>query len=376
MYDIIITCAAGFETMLKHEIQRLKVEVTKVEDRLIWTKWSQEDIMNINLWSRLANKVFIVLKQDRNIETFDQLFESVRSIKWKDIVWEWQKIVVNAESIKSALESLPSIQAISKKAIVSSILDGKMWMLQEESSGVDIHIILKRNSLFVLLNTSGRSLHNRGYRQYNHEASIKESLAAWIVYLAYWSYKKPLIDFFCWWGTIPVEAAMMAKNIAPWKFRDFAFEDIVFFDNLQYTKLKRGLPDMEMQGKTYDIRGYDADPLTLRNAQQNADAAGVGDIIQFAQWDFRKLQYEYSDIWMVSNPPYGLRLEDRNIDELYQRIVDFYERQKNIHGWVITTYNMYEQLSNPKDWKSWRLYNWGEICHFYQHLNKYEPGIR
>lgn len=359
---LLLTCPLGLESIAKKEIEMLKIQISQVKDKSIFFEGDEYSVAQANLWSRVGNKVYIVLDEEKYVENFDELYEIISKIPWKKYLQK-NPVFVHAHSQNSVLESEPNIQKITKKAIADAVA-WKDNFMQEDSSRPEIHIdiVILKNELLVLLDTTGEALHKRGYREEQNEAPIKENLAAGIVLLSGWKFKEPLHDPFCGSGTIVIEAVMIAKNIAPWRLRKFSYENFEFFSK----NLKEKVIE-ESQKKVYDgnysISGSDVDESAIQIARKNAQNAGVWDICKFEMKSFEDFSKKIDGkITVVSNPPYGDRLQSDEIDELYRQMLQFFHSE-NISGGIITNYP-FDAWETDK-WKRRKLYNWGkEVCFF------------
>lgn len=364
---LAITCIAWVESLIKKEADRLWYEITEVSDRMVEIESDLAWIARFNLWSRVWNKVYLELAK-KQVKTFDNLYDAVFFIDWSKYAWKSSRIIVDAVSIKSTLTSIPSIQKISKKSIVSKITWSKDDILYEDPNWAktEILILIKNDICRILLNTSWEALHKRWYRKSTHEAPIKESLAAALVLLSPWRFKWPLIDPFCWSGTIVIEAALIAKNIAPWSlWRRFTFEDFSWYDRSFLEAAKIEAKSKIFSGWEYKIFGSDIDSETVKDAMQNARNAWVDDCITFTCSDFRDLPKDYYKWVMVSNPPYWLRLQSEDIEMLYANISSLFRANSELSWWVITSFLWLDSMIKLADWNKRKLYNWNELCYFY-----------
>lgn len=283
----LITCTPGVEAVLKREIERLGGEDIVVRDRSVECSGPDSLLARLNLWVRTGNRVYLVLEQGKILD-FDRLFELVSRTDWRKYVPDGAPIAVDAVSVRSDLTSVPAIQKIVKKAIVTKITGDKETFLREDSSIEAIHVfaLLIENEMKILLDTSGDALHKRGYRMEALEAPIKETLAAALVYLSGWRYRDPFLDPFCGSGTIAIEAAMIARNIPPGIRRNFAFEGFDWYDRAHIESERKTADIGIIRDRTYTIRGSDIDPEAVSIARDNAMRAGVADTVEFMVQDF------------------------------------------------------------------------------------------
>ncbi|HBB27365.1 TPA: RNA methyltransferase, partial [Candidatus Gracilibacteria bacterium] len=275
----------------------------------------------LNVWIRTGNRVYLVLAEKRT-RSFDEIFDATGAIDWRKYIPKDAPIIVDAVSVKSELESIPAIQKTIKKAIVTKITGDRESILREDDKvrGIHIFALIRENTLLLLLDTSGEPLHKRGYRTEALEAPIKETLAAALVMLSGWRYKEPFLDPFCGSGTIAIEAAMIARNIAPGIERSFAGEYFPWYSADFFKQVKAQAKAKIMTDRTYAITGSDTDSEAVRIATNNAKRAGVADTVTFSNKDFKEYVSEYISGALVSNPPYGIRLQDYDLDLLYKDI--------------------------------------------------------
>lgn len=366
---LFVTCIAWVESILNKEIERLKYKILKTSDRYVYCETDDAWIARVNLWSRVGNKVHLELNS-WIVNNFDDLFELVSEINWKDYVDSSNPIIVNAVSIKSWLDSIPAIQKTSKKAIVTKITGSKDEYLFEDTNlqPREILIFIEDNECRVLLNTSWEALHKRWYRTSEHEAPIKESLGAALVLLSGWSYKKPLYDFFCWSGTIAIEAALISRNIAPGSlWRKFAFEDFGWYPATHLEEAKKEAEAKSFKDKKYEIIASDIDAYNVDMAKKNAENAWVSDTIKFEMKDFSAyLWAKKLEGTVVSNPPYWLRLDSNNLDKIYKDLAKIFNNNPDLNWGFITSYFDFDNMVNLDPWKKRKLYNWNEKCYFYK----------
>ena len=360
---LVLSCPLGLESVAKKEIEMLGYTVLEARDRVIIFDGDENAVAKVNLWSRVGNKVYILLSNVKEVDTFDKLYDAVSKTPWKKFI-DKNPIIVHAKSLHSLLTSTPSMQKIGKKAIVDSIW--WKWKIIEEDLKLPerhIEIVLSKNEAMVMLDTSGEGLHKRWYRKNAVEAPIKENLAAWLVLLSGWKFKEPFYDIFCGSGTIAIEAALIAKNMAPWIGRKFAYEGFFFFTPGLKNKVIEQAKLKVFKGE-YSIIGSDIDSGNIADAKENAKNAGVWDMITFLKKDFIEYKNEPMKGSLVSNPPYGDRLEVGNIDEIYNHIKSLFKIHKELSGGVVTSYDFDNKERNQ--WKRRKLYNGGKEVVFYK----------
>ncbi len=364
--EFLLTTSAGLEAIAKNEIIKQGWTITTVKDRLVFFEWDIELMVRMNLWSRVWNKVYIVLAKKNYVDNFDKLFDLIYSINWKKYIDKNFPIYSKATSIKSSLTSTPAIQKITKKAIVEK-LTSRSWELLKEDNQLkpyEILTFLNDDEAFILLNTSGETLYKRWYRVDSWEAPIKESLASALVILSNWKYSENFYDITCWSWTIAIEAVMFARNIAPGLKRHFAFENRSFVPSDLLKALKAEARE-KIFNKKYNVIASDIDPDVLQIARENAMRAWLDGMIKFELKDLRDYKKETLSWTIVSNPPYWLRLKEDDLRWMYKDINMILDKNKDLKGWIITSYLEFDDIINLNKYKKRKLYNWNELCYFY-----------
>ena len=340
-FELIAPCHFGLEAVLKREITGLGYEISEVEDGRV-TFWGDEGaVCRANIFLRTAERVLIKAASFSAV-TFDELFEKTREVPWEDYIPEDGKCwVAKAASIKSRLYSPSDIQSIMKKAIAGR-LSGKYhkdW-LPEDGEAYPLRVFLKKDKVTIGIDTSGVSLHKRGYREVSGKAPITETLACALIMLTPWKKDRILVDPFCGSGTFPIEAAMMAAGIAPGVNRSFtaeAWADLIP-KKLWYEAVNEA-NDLMDENPDVDIQGYDVDPSVIRVARRNAREAGVDHLIHFQERDVRALSHPKKYGFIITNPPYGERLEDKkDLPALYQAFGESFRRLDSWSAYMITSY--------------------------------------
>lgn len=360
--QILITCPFGCASLLTTELKRLKLPLIESHPTAILTEWTRTDIYRINLWSRIANKVYAVLWED-NITNFDQLFDFVLSLNWNSLFVQTTKFSLHAATKNSQIMSEKSLVSVSHKAILTS-LNISEKSIQDNTKEQEVFLFMSWNQLKVCINTSWASLHQRWWRVQTWLAPLKENLAAAIVLLSWWKFQKPLIDPFCGSGTIAIEAACIARNIAPWKHRNFAFQQFKNFDFNIWNELLLEAKNSEYENK-YQIVARDIDEKVLWFARKNAENTGVADCITFEHQDFQSglMLFEW-DFWIVTNPPYGKRLSaNDDLNPIYEKLADYL---KTCYWWVISSYTWMWKLFNNKHFSHKQMFNWADEVDFYR----------
>jgi putative N6-adenine-specific DNA methylase len=368
-YELVATAAFGLESLVSKELKRLGFKDMLVENGKITYKSDEEGICKSNLWLRCADRVFIKLAEFQAL-SFEELFQGVKKIEWNKILKEDSSIIVNAKSVKSQLFSLSDIQSISKKAIIENLkLTYDKEIFEETGAAYPILISILQDRVSVLLDTSGVGLHKRGYREKGNEAPLKETLAAALVILSNWRYSTTFIDPLCGSGTIPIEAALIARNIAPGINRRFIcekWEDITSPET--WKKIRKEAYDKIYYDKDFDIMGYDIDERSVRIARENAEKAGVDDTIHFQQRPVCELSTHSKYGTIVTNPPYGERLNDEiEVEELYSEMGSVFKKLDTWSYNIITSYEDFQIKFGRRSSKNRKLYNGRLRCYYYQY---------
>ena len=363
----VLTCQAGLESILKKEIELAGYKVIGSWPTLVRFQGDISAIAKMNLRSRVWNKLFLQLAQ-KNSTDFNQLFDLVATIDWKKYV-QGNPIIVTATSKQSLLSSTPTIQSIVKKSIVKNILNGKDGQLpeQHDKTTIEVFVHIERDMCSILLNTTGESLHKRGYKTTTGDAPINEALAAWLLLLSWWKFSEPLYDMFCGSGTIAIEAALIAKNIAPGSFRTFAFQEFSRYDQSLFTTELEKATSKTILYKQHTIIASDIDPKMIAIAQQNAKHAKVDEYITFSTKDIASYLHGPELIGsIVSNPPYGRRLQIFDLEHIYYTLTQLFANHPKLHGGIITTYEDFLKDEKSSVRQKKMFFNGWERCWFYK----------
>ena len=341
LYELIAPCHFGLEPLLKREIYELGYEITKVEDGRVTFEGDAEAICRANIFLRTAERVLLKTGQF-HAESFEDLFQGIKKLPWEEFIPADGKFwVAKASSIKSKLFSPSDIQSVTKKAIVERMKEcyHQQWFA-EDGASYPLRLFLMKDEVVAALDTSGDSLHKRGYRILSGKAPITETLAASLIMLTPWRRDRILVDPFCGSGTFPIEAAMLASNTAPGMNRSFTAQR---WTNLIEQKLweetveeARELVDLNI---SVDIQGYDIDGEIVKVARDNARRAGVEHLIHFQQRPVSALNHPKKYGFLISNPPYGERMEERDaLPSLYREIGEAMARLDSWSAYLITAY--------------------------------------
>ena len=369
LLELIAPCHFGLEAVLKKEILDLGYEISRVEDGRVTFLGDMEAVCYGNIFLRTTDRILLKVGEF-HAETFDQLFEETRALPWEEYIPRDGKFwVTKAASVKSRLFSPSDIQSIMKKAMVERLKDryGISWF-EETGAPYPVRVFLMKDQVTVGLDTTGISLHKRGYRLMTAKAPITETLAAALIMLTPWRENRILVDPFCGSGTIPIEAAMMACRIAPGMNRSFQAQQ---WENLIPAKLWEGAREeareMADLAVETDIQGYDIDGTVIKAARENARRAGVGEKIHFQQRPVAQLSHPKPYGFIITNPPYGERIEDKkDLPELYGQMGEAFRRLVTWSEYVITSYEQAEKYIGRKADKNRKIYNGMLKTYYYQ----------
>lgn len=372
----IAPCHFGLEAVLKREIQDLGYEISQVENGRVTFYGGIEAVCRANIFLRTAERILLKVGSFKAV-SFDELFEKTKSLPWEDYIPADGKFwVTKASSVKSRLFSPSDIQSIMKKAMVERLKTRyRIQWFTEDGASYPVRVFLMKDIVTVGIDTSGTSLHKRGYRPSAGKAPISETLAAALIMLTPWKGDRILVDPFCGSGTFPIEAAMMAANIAPGMNRSFTAEA---WTNLVEKKYWYQAADEAEAGINdsidTDIQGYDADGDVIRTARQNAENAGVGHLIHFQQRPVKELSHPKKYGFIITNPPYGERLEDKaKLPALYREFGESFKRLDSWSAYMITSYEDAERYFGRKADKNRKIYNGMLKTYFYQFLGPKPP---
>ena len=367
--ELVAPCHFGLEAVLKREIQDLGYEILQVEDGKVTFCGDENAVCRANIFLRTAERILLKVGKLKAV-TFDELFEQIKDLPWEDYIPSDGKFwVAKASSVKSRLFSPSDIQSIVKKAIVERLkhIYHIEWF-PETGAEYPIRISFMKDEALVCLDTTGLSLHKRGYRSMVSKAPIKETLAAALIMLTPWKKDRILVDPFCGSGTFPIEAAMIAANIAPGMNRSFTAEKWTnLLERKWWYQAVDEANDLVDDNIETDIQGYDIDGEIIKAARQNARDAGVEHLIHFQQRPLSQLSHPKKYGFLISNPPYGERLEEKSqLPGLYTEIG---ERFQNLDSWsmyLITSYEDAEKYIGRKADKNRKIYNGMLKTYFYQ----------
>lgn len=375
-FELIAPCHFGMEAVLKKEIIDLGYDVTEVVDGRI-TFWGDEEALSrANIFLRTAERILIKIGRFK-AETYEELFQGTKALAWEDYIPKDGKFwVAKAASVKSKLFSPSDIQSIMKKAMVERLKEKyHINWFEETGDAFPIRVFIMKDEVTIGLDSTGDSLHKRGYRKLTAKAPIAENLAASLIMLTPWKADRILVDPFCGSGTFPIEAAMMAANMAPGMNRSFTAENwghIVGKSNW-YDALDEAHEIMDMSVET-DIQGYDIDDKMVSIARENAKLAGVEKLIHFQRRSVADLSHPKKYGFIITNPPYGERLEEKSaLPDLYKTIGERYQALDSWSLYMITAYEQAEKDMGRKADKNRKIYNGMMKTYFYQFMGPKPP---
>ena len=370
-FKLIATCAAGIESIVGNELKHLGYKVN-VENGRVRFDGDVADIAKTNLWLRTADRIKIVVGEF-TAKTFEELFQGVESLNWEDFLPLDAEFPVAGKSQKSTLHNAPSVQAITKKAIVTkmSTVYHRRTKLPETGALYPIEVAINKDKVLITLDTTGSSLFKRGYRVNKGGAPLKENMAAALVLLARWYPEMPFVDPVCGSGTIPIEAALIGCNIAPGLKRNFAFENWDWVDKDIVKQAREQAQAAIKKDVDLDISGYDIDGSMIEIAKENAVQAGVQDIVNFKQMAVKDFKTDKINGVIVANPPYGERLSDKeHVHQLYQQMGKLYQPLTSWSKYILTSDLQFEQFYGTKATKRRKLYNGSLRTDFFQYWGK------
>lgn len=375
-FELIAPCHFGMEAVLKREIYDLGYDIEQVEDGKVTFIGDEEAICRANVFLRTTERILLKVGKFK-ATTFDELFENIKKIEWENYLPKDAKFwVAKATSIKSKLFSPSDIQSIIKKAIVERLkgVYGINWF-EETGNSYPLRVNIMKDEVTICIDTSGDSLHKRGYRRLAGKAPLTETLAAAIILLSPWKKDRILVDPFCGSGTIPIEAAMIGANIAPGMNREFISDkwDNLIDRQLWYDAIEEA-NDMIDRDVIMNIQGYDIDPEMVKIARNNAKIAEVDKHIHFQARSLSELSHNKKYGFIITNPPYGERLEDKkDMPKLYREIGQRYNSLDSWSAYIITGYEEAQKYIGRKADKNRKIYNGMMKTYLYQYMGPKPP---
>lgn len=370
MTKFLITTSFGLEALVKRQLYDMAYKDFEVSDGMISLEGKLSDISKLNINLREADRVYLVVDSFK-AHDFDELFEKVKAIPWPDFLAADNNFIISARTHKSKLFSIRTIQSVTEKAVIDSMRK-KYRINHFAKSGprVQIEVMLKNNIATVAIDTSGEGLHKRGYHEDTVKAPLRENLAAALVDLSFYNPDRFLFDGFCGSGTILIEAARKARNIAPGIDRNFDYENFIFIDKDHHKNAKKEALSVIDYDKKLNLLGSDISGRAISLAKNNAINAGVEEDISFVTRDISNVALKDDYGIIITNPPYGERLSRVDTDEIYKKINDKFKNMATWSCYFITSDDKFDQKFNRKLSKKRKLYNGGEKVDFYQYFGK------
>lgn len=365
--ELIATAAFGLEAIVAHELRELGYQELQVENGRVTFFADITAIPRCNLWLRTADRLLLKMGEFE-ARSFDDLFEKTKALPWTDWIPGDAQFPVDGKSIKSQLFSVPDCQAIVKKAIVEKMKGvHKTKWFKETGARYRIEVALLSDTATLTIDTSGAGLHKRGYRKMSGDAPLKETLAAALINISRWKPDRALIDPFCGTGTIPIEAALIGRNIAPGLGRNFVAESWPQIPGHIWKRYRDEARDLIKHNQPLGIRGTDIDAAAIKLANYHAKEAGLKNILSLQQADARDLNSRYKYGYLITNPPYGERLsEKQEVENLYRDMAEVFQRLDTWSLYILTSHPALERLINRKSSKLRKVYNGRIQCTYYQ----------
>lgn len=374
LLKLIATTVMGLEAICADELRALGYEDLHVENGSITFEGTPLDLCRTNLWLRTADRVRLKIGEFK-ATSFEELFEKTKALPWADWIPQDAEFPVTGKSVKSALFSVSDCQAIVKKAIVERLKETYHQEWFEETGALyKIQISLLKDIATLTIDTSGAGLHKRGYRYLHGEAPLKETLAAAMIYLTNWKSDLPFVDPFCGSGTLPIEAAMIGQNIAPGFNRDFISEGWEWVGQKHWDEARQEVEDKANYDQPLDILGTDIDHKMIELAQNNAQEAGFGELLQFKQMQVSDFTTKKEYGVIIGNPPYGQRIgEQEEVFEMYKSMGKALLKYDTWSMYFITADENFENHFGKKATKKRKLYNGRIRTDYYQFWGKRPP---
>ncbi len=372
---LIATAAMGIESVVAREVRNLGFSDVNVENGKVFFKGDEQSICRANLWLRSANRIKILVGEFK-ATTFDELFEQTKALPWADFIPENGEFPVIGKSVKSTLYSVPDCQAIVKKAVVESMkktYKRTSWF-EEDGPLYRIEVSILKDIATLTIDTTGDGLHKRGYRELHNEAPLKETMAATLIQLTTWNPDRIFVDPFCGSGTLPIEAALIGRNIAPGLHRTFASSEWDMIGEQRWKQEKEAAMDVAEWNRPLEIYGSDINHSLVELSKENARKAGIGDTIQFKQMQVRDFRSKEEYGIIVCNPPYGERLSDREqVEELYKEMGETFKMLDTWSIYVLTAHLGFERFYGKKASKKRKLFNGYIRTDYFQYFGPRPP---
>ncbi len=378
MINLIATTTFGLEAVVKREAMRLGFENIKASDGKVEFTGYESAIPKANIWFRCADRILLKMGEFEAL-SFEQLFEKTKALPWGDWIPKDGNFIVTGKSVKSQLFSVPDCQRIVEKAVVEKLkqkYDDIEWF-EKTGAKYIIQVALLKDIATITIDTSGSGLHKRGYRENSVEAPLKETLAAAMIELSYWRKNRILVDPFCGSGTIPIEAALIAKNIAPGLYRTFASEEWERVPAELWKAERKAAYEAINNDIVPKIYGSDIDPNAIEIAKANAEKAGVDDCIEFSVKSFEDVDVSQEYGVVICNPPYGERIGDYPlVQKISKTLGKIFRNQPTWSLYAITSDENFEKLYGKKADNKRKLFNGRIKTDYYQYYGTRPPKER
>ncbi|GIX05197.1 MAG: RNA methyltransferase [Planctomycetaceae bacterium] len=370
----LATAAFGLEAVVARELQQLGYDALSVEDGKVRFQADGPAMCRANLWLRAADRVLWQLARFP-ARDFEELFSGIKAIAWEEILPVDAAFPVTAQSVRSQLHHEPSIQSVSKKAIVERLKQHyRRFHFQETGVEYPVEVLLHRDEVSVCLNTTGPGLHKRGYRLRPGAAPLRETTAAALVLLSYWNDSRPFLDPFCGSGTIVIEAALWARRLAPGLRRSFLAENWPHIPASWWHQARQEAHDLKRPRCEVPLLASDHHPHAIQAVQENATHAGVASDLIIKQQDALQATPPRDYGVLITNPPYGERLEDRRaVDQLYTRVTALWSQWPTWSFYVLTSHPRFERIFRRRADRRRKIYNGRIACTYYQFLGPRPP---
>ena len=367
-FKLCVPCLLGLEGPISDELRRLDMANVTAENGRVYFTGDENAVVSANINLRIGERVLVELGRFK-AETFEELFQGVKAIRWEDIIPRDGAFPVKGYSLNSKLFSVSDCQKIIKKAIVERLKSvyGIEWF-PETAESYQVQFSIMKDNVSICLDTSGEGLHKRGYRPAHNAAPLKETMAAAMVKLSRYRGRDDFADPFCGSGTIPIEAALIARNIAPGINRSFSAMNWRIFDRRIWAQARDAARDREFHGN-YNIVGSDIDPKAIAIARENAERAGVADVIRFEVADAAAFDRSTERGVIVTNPPYGERImEKEQAEQLYRSFGEAYRKTANWQLYLLSSHTEFERCFGRTADKKRKLYNGMIKCDLFMYL--------
>ena len=376
-FELIATTTFGLESVVTRELESLGYKETRTLDGKVHFSGNERDIARCNMWLRSADRLLIKVGEF-HAPDFGALFDKTAELPWHELIPVDAKFPVAGRSVQSRLHAVPSVQGCVKKAIVEN-LKKKYNRFRFDETGAEfaIEVSILRDTATLTIDTSGDGLHKRGYREYAGPAPLRETMAAGLLQLSYWNRDRQFIDPFCGSGTLPIEAALIGRNIAPGSSRSFIAEDWPWMDRKMWKEVRTEAKDLRHPRMNEPILGFDHDPAAVRLCEKSAAEAGISGDIQFRVQEISELKSSREYGVVVCNPPYGERMgSPEEVEAVYRELGRVCDSLPTWSFYVITSNTWFEKHFGRRAPRRRKLYNGRLECHFYQYMGPPPPRNR